>query len=131
MRIPFFFPLLALLVVTVPARAQDVLDRAEPSAANRRQPEPPAPETDLTLPEVGTAPAGVRAAPGVFVGAAVLKGLHVLTPADFADIVASRLGKTLSPGDLASFATAVANRVRARGFVFATASIAPQQIRNG
>lgn len=67
----------------------------------------------------------------IFVGAISLSGLQSLTPADFSDIVATRIGRTLSPAELKELTETIAARLRARGFAFASALIEPQRLATG
>lgn len=123
------------VVVASPAAAQDALDRINPvsNSANERKeaaptrPDPPAPvEVDIETPLAG-APAGQAVA----VGAIVLEGLEALSPADFADVLAERVGKTLNPDDLRALATAIGRRAQERGYKLAAAWIEPQRLDNG
>jgi hemolysin activation/secretion protein len=127
------FLLVALLLVAArPATAQDVLDRVEPSAASRDRIPDDVKETAPTARlEVDTRSGASDRNAAVLAGAIVLDGLKSLTPADFADIVAERIGQRLDSEQLASLATAIADRMRERGFVFASAWIAAQRIQNG
>ena len=65
------------------------------------------------------------------VGAITLSGLERLTPADFTDILTNSIGRRFSPKALYGLTNAIANRMRARGYVFATATIAPQRMTAG
>lgn len=125
----------ALTLAATPnqAAAQDALDRVDPTQVERereRQTDAPSapPKVELEV----DAPNGAPAARGsVLVGAVTFTGLRILTPADFADVIASRVGSTLSPAELASLANAIAERARARGYPFASAWIEPQRVANG
>jgi hemolysin activation/secretion protein len=91
------------------------------------------PDHQATIPVEMDAPpiqTGLPAA-AVFVGAVTIVGLHALAPADFADIVAKRIGQALSPDDLSALAGALSERMHERGFTFASAWIAPQRLANG
>ncbi|MDT8758439.1 hypothetical protein MZO42_07000 [Sphingomonas psychrotolerans] len=119
--------------MAAPARAQEALDRVAPNASTRES----AP-TEAVGPAAKTrveidAPSGSAASTSgsLLVGAVTLKGLQVLRPADFADIVSERVGRTLEPADLSALATAVADRARDKGLAFATASIGAQRLPNG
>jgi len=124
--------LLATLPFAAPARGQNALDRVqspvtkEDRAAEERTPPRPAARVEIEAPA-----AVVESARSVLVGAIVLRGLHALAPGDFADILATRVGQTLSPQALSELATAIAARARSRGLVFASAWIGPQQLQNG
>lgn len=67
----------------------------------------------------------------VFVGAITLTGLKSLKSAEFSDLVAQRIGQTLSRDDLKTLTGAVEERIRQRGFAFASAWIEPQRLING
>lgn len=120
------------------ARGQDAADQNAADRATSAQvaserdvpaeaPKPrPGVEVDAPEPAV-PAPGG----PGVFVGAMTLSGLQVLTPADFADIIATRVGQTLTPEELAALANAVSERIRARGYPMGVAWIDAQRVTNG
>lgn len=126
------FLLLALLLTTKPAAAQDVLDRVEPSAASRdRGPDEAKDTAPVARLEVDSPSGASDRNATVLTGAIVLDGLKSLTPADFADIVAERVGQRLESEELGALATTIADRMRARGLVFASAWIAPQRIQNG
>ncbi len=113
-----------------PARAQDALDRVAPTGGPRES----MPE-DAVVPASGVEADPVRAAvvsrKALLVGAVTLRGLQVLGPGDFADILATRVGQTLGPDELAALATAIAERAREKGLAFSTAAIGPQRLQNG
>ncbi len=127
----------ATLFAAAPAHAQPTPDGIDPGlVTGERQPvrqsEPDrrvAPQIDVA--QTAPAPATVGSGSTVFVGAITLAGLTRLTPADFTDIVTAHLGRSLPPGDLAHLADALAARARARGYIFATAMIAPQRLGAG
>ncbi|MCH4892587.1 hypothetical protein GO308_05620 [Sphingomonas sp. SFZ2018-12] len=116
-----------------PAFGQNALDRVQPPATReerapadtRTESEPV--QVDVDQPATAASPSS-RA---VMVGAIALKGLRSLAPADFADLLATRVGRTLTPDALARLASDIAERARARGLVFASAWIGIQQIENG
>jgi hemolysin activation/secretion protein len=114
------------------AWGQTALDRVAPNS-NVREAE----AAESTRPKAGVgvevdAPSGTaEAGSAIMVGAVTLQGLKDLTPADFADLLASRVGRTLSATDLSTLATAIADRARNRGYPFASAWIGAQQLRNG
>lgn len=127
----------ATLFAAASAHAQPTPDGIDPGlVTGERQPvrqsEPDrriAPPIDVA--QTAPAPAAVGSGSTVFVGAITLAGLTRLTPADFTDIVTVHLGRSLTPGELAHLADALAERARARGYVFATAMIAPQRLGAG
>lgn len=90
----------------------------------------PSPHTSVTI-ETPAPPTDATAHSAIFVGAISLSGLQALTPADFSDIVAARIGRTLSPAELKELTEAIAARLRARGFAFASARIEPQRLATG
>ncbi|MBB5710209.1 ShlB/FhaC/HecB family hemolysin secretion/activation protein [Sphingomonas xinjiangensis] len=67
----------------------------------------------------------------IFAGAISIAGLQALSPADFADLIAEQIGKTLATDQLASLASSIADRARSRGYAFASAWIGPQRLSNG
>ena len=73
-------------------------------------------------------PAAIR---GLDVGAIAILGLHAMSPGDFADVIATCIGRQMDPDDLAVLTNSIARRAHAEGFAFATAWIAPQRLRNG
>lgn len=113
------------------AHAQTALDRVAPAAL--RSPEQPAPTTPKPRVTIDVeAPSGAAAeGVAIFAGAITILGLQALLPADFADVIAGHVGKTLSPKQLASLATTIAERARSRGYMFASAWIEPQRLSNG
>jgi len=125
-----------LLFVTIPfgapAYGQNALDRAQPPAAREdRVPAEASKPREPVRVDVEAPAAVSRSTRAVLVGAIVLRGLESLAPADFADILATRVGRTLAPAELSELATAIAERARAGGLVFASARIGAQQLENG
>ncbi|NIJ24612.1 ShlB/FhaC/HecB family hemolysin secretion/activation protein [Sphingomonas japonica] len=122
-----------LLTMAAPSWSQEVLDRTDPSVQERSVPSPDLPTPDPKPPITVEAPSGTSAATttAVAVGAVTLVGLDRLTPADFTDIIADHVGRTLPGDELARLATRIAQRARARGLVFASAWIAPQRMTAG
>jgi hemolysin activation/secretion protein len=119
--------------VVAPASAQRALDRTNPDQGRRDEAARKViPAKKPAVPIEVDAPSGSSASDGsVLVGAVTLAGLQALSPADFADILAKRVGQTLRPADLSTLASDIAARARARGYVFASAWIEPQRIANG
>lgn len=125
-------PMLIAVLGASSAHAQTALDRVQPPTAPAERAAEAAPAAQPHIPvEVDAAPTAAPADRSVLVGAVVLRGLHVLAPADFADVLASRVGRTLAPAELSQLVTAIAERARARGLVFASAWIAAQQLSTG
>lgn len=122
------------VLATVPfgtaASGQPTLDRVQSVPEDRSAPDAPPAREPLKL-DVEAPRAASASKRTVEVGAIALKGLRTLAPADFADILATRIGRSLDPADISALATALAQRARDRGFVFATAWIEAQQLRNG
>lgn len=115
-----------------PVAAQITLDRVTPPS---RAPEPtPTAITPVLPPAIDVEP-NRSAAPAVTtvvtVGAISLVGLTALSPDQFSDILTDYVGKTLQPRELAALTDQIATRARDRGFVLATARIAPQRITAG
>lgn len=121
------------MVAAVSASAQNALDRIDPtnSSEKERKGTAPSPAATPVGVEVEAATAEAPAGPAIAVGAIVLVGLVVLMPADFADVLAEQVGRTLSPDDLRALATAIARRAQERGYALAAAWIEPQRVDNG
>lgn len=114
------------------AAAQVALDRADPTRIERTLPQ----AEPGTPPPVDSAPAAPPpiAQAGPITGtvrAIVVVGQDRLPPAVFAEAIAPVVGESLSHTQLAELAGAVADVARARGYPFATASIAPQPVTDG
>ncbi|MES2337124.1 MAG: ShlB/FhaC/HecB family hemolysin secretion/activation protein [Pseudomonadota bacterium] len=118
--------------VAQPALAQSAIDRVDPALIERdRLPVLPKPAKD--------APAVMRAAPQpsvntaseIELGAITLSGLAGLVPADFADIFARYIGRSVSSAELSRLAEEISARARGKGYVFASASIDPQRLTTG
>lgn len=112
------------------ARAQDVLDRVEPTRLEDRTEDQAANEVDLTADFEDT---NVDLAPGdkaVFVGAIEIVGLTALRNSEFADIVQGYIGRSLVSAEIAALTDALAGRARKR-FPLATAWVEPQDVRAG
>lgn len=127
--------LAGLMFPAAMACAQPVSTGIDPAlVTGDRQPVPfPQPDMASTGPiavDVVTAPTS-DVGSGVFVGAISVGGLQQMNPADFSDIVTTHIGRELAPTDLANLANAVADRIRARGYPFATAAIPPQSVNSG
>ena len=104
-------------------------EKLVPRAAEAKStPTRPVPSTVVAVPAVTTVafPSG-----GVLVGAIVLKGLSVLAPPDFTDIVDAHVGRALTNEQLSALAGAIAERARAKGYVFASARIDAQTMTAG
>lgn len=122
---------LASLLFVAPAYGQDALDRAQPPAAREEHvPAEANPSRQPVRVDV-EAPPPVSGSSRTLIGAVVLNGLETLKPADFADTLAEWIGRTVTPVELSELATAIAERARAHGLVFASAWIGAQQLENG
>ncbi|MEH3101897.1 ShlB/FhaC/HecB family hemolysin secretion/activation protein [Sphingomonas adhaesiva] len=124
----------ALTIAIIPATgsAQTALDRADPTLIERTLPAPVAPAEAPTPPPAAELPVARSdsAATGV-VRAIVVEGQDRLSPALFADVIASSLGQAMSRADLSRLAGRIADVARARGYPFATAIVPPQAMADG
>jgi hemolysin activation/secretion protein len=121
----------SLFILSTPAAAQVALDRVQPEGHVPAEPEAPVKSTPPPI-EVQAEPVENRTSgESILVGAVTLKGLQVLQPADFADVITPRLGQVIDDAGLRALAGAIAERARSRGFAFATAWIEPQHLSNG
>ena len=113
--------------------AQDAADRATSAQVASEREVPVEDAKPRQRVEVDIQPSAVLNAPGagLFVGAITLSGLTALHPADFADLIAERIGRTLSSQELSALADAVSARMRARGYPLGLARIEPQRLANG
>jgi hemolysin activation/secretion protein len=125
---------LVALGVLAPAAtgAQATLDRVDPARVERTMPADARPAGTLPV-AIAPAPAATPIASDlpITVGAVAITGLGLLHASDFADIVETYVGRTLSPAALAGLADAISERARARGYLFATTTIPPQKIEAG
>lgn len=123
------------LLAASEAQAQSSLDRADTvsrrqgEAGTARASEPAVPVVDVEAP--GSTPRTASPGAAVAIGAVTILGLQVLKAGDFADILGDYVGKDCSPADLEALASRLAQRTRARGYVFATATILPQRVVAG
>lgn len=126
----------AALALSGTATAQSALDRAT-RATQGESDRPAAPAASVAPVPVPVDVADDAAPPvasgeaPVAVGAIRLVGLQVLTPADFSDILGDYVGRECSTADLQALATRLTQRARARGYVFASTTIAPQRLVAG
>lgn len=122
----------ACLFAAQSVAAQTILDRVDPSKV---EPSASAPAPRAEDPRVDLGGTVMKAAAtldrSVFVGAITIAGLERLHAADFADLIIAHVGRTLTPIELARLADLVAERARARGYVFAQATIPPQSVTAG
>lgn len=120
-----------LAAVPGPASAQRVLDRADPASHAPPRPSEGPRATPPVRIEVDTRTPTVVTESDVMIGAVTFAGLDALDPAAFANVVEPYFGKFSTPDQLAELAGKVAERARARGYVFASASIQPQRLSTG
>ncbi|MET1756166.1 ShlB/FhaC/HecB family hemolysin secretion/activation protein [Novosphingobium sp. RD2P27] len=125
-----------MLVGTNTAKAQSVsdspttaLDRVDPAhAENDIAPrDGPRPQIETVEQPAGPTLGGTRYP----VGAIALTGLRILQPVDFVDIIEGYTGRALTGEELASLAKRIADRLQSRGYIFASAGIAPQPLDAG
>ncbi len=117
---------------TMPAAAQTAIDRVDPARIERENLPKPAPEAKTSVRIETPRDSGAAAtAASIDVGAIVFEGMRGLSAADFSDIVARYIGRTLDGSELARLAEEVAGRARGRGYVFASAWIEPQRLTTG
>ena len=116
------------------AQAQVPLDRADPTITARQLPADPA-ETPAATPEVAVpaAPAVDRIADRVTgpLRAVSIEGREQLPATAFADVIREAVGRRMTKAGLGDLANAVGGIARARGYPFATASIAAQAVQDG
>lgn len=120
------------LAWSYPAAAQDALDRTDPTQADVREDAQPIGHDETRIETVQ-----IKVDRTVFddtrydVGAIVVEGLVALSPQDFSDIVQDYSARTVSAGELSALSDRIAARARERGFIFASAVIAPQSLSSG
>ncbi|HEX8415242.1 MAG TPA: ShlB/FhaC/HecB family hemolysin secretion/activation protein, partial [Sphingomicrobium sp.] len=112
--------------------AQSAVDRVDPVRIERDSiPKPAKPDVPQVTLEAA-APAGVASlGQSIEIGAVTFSGLHELTPADFAQAITPYLGRSISPAELSALTTSIAEVARAKGLIFASASVAPQRLTAG
>jgi hemolysin activation/secretion protein len=91
-------------------------DQAAPLPQPQQLPAPPA----VTAPETGFMLRGVR-----------FSGASVFSAAQLQAMVASRIGKTATLGDLDAIAQQITTLYREHGYIFATAVVPVQEVKNG
>jgi len=116
-----------------PAAAQTALDRADPTIAARALPRPSLEQPERARPTevdaASRAAAGTTLTPPV--RAVRVLGAESVPESAYATAVAPVIGRTLDRAALATLAGQVAGAVRARGYPFATASVAAQPMTDG
>ncbi len=112
--------------------AQVKLDRADPTIIQRTLPQQKQAEPATSAPASTSSTISMPPPPitGV-VRAITVEGQDQIPPAEFASAIAPFIGQEMSGAELTQLAGAVAEVGRARGFPFATATIAAQSLANG
>lgn len=115
------------------AQAQTALDRADPRLIERTLPPAEAPPATAT-PAPALPTAAVATTPAALtevVRAVIVEGRDRLSPAVFADSIATVIGQRLDRAQVAALAGAIAATARAQGYPFATAQVPAQAQRDG
>ncbi len=114
------------------ARAAPSIIKADPSVVARQLP-PQAPAPALDQPEtIAPAQSGsVATTINVTPSAIVIEGNRAIESADYADATKDFVGRRLDAAGLRELAQSVGRLARSRGYVFATASIPPQDLAGG
>lgn len=116
---------------TVPSGAEQPVERGDAAVveASLKQDAPPraVPGSRPTA----AATQGAEFSSDVMAGAILVQGATSIRSAAFAPVVEPFVGRPLSAGDLKALTSAVADVARGRGYVFATAWIAPQSLQSG
>lgn len=114
-----------------PALAQVKLDRADPAVIERdlRRAEDARPQQVNPGPRTEAENAGAGNV-SITAGAIIVES-SVFSNDVFAPVIAPYLGRTLDAGELRELLSKVADVARAKGYLFATASIAPQAVSAG
>ncbi|WP_279349229.1 ShlB/FhaC/HecB family hemolysin secretion/activation protein [Erythrobacter litoralis] len=112
--------------------AQDALDRTDPTQAEDPETPPEELEESVYVDDVRVEKSANVVDEGRYdIGAIVLDGLIALTPADFADIIEDYSARSLTAMDLVALTDSIARRARERGYIFASAAVAPQSLSGG
>ncbi|MEW9856957.1 ShlB/FhaC/HecB family hemolysin secretion/activation protein [Novosphingobium sp. M1R2S20] len=114
-----------------PVFAQSALDRVTPRDASVAIPAATGDASQLPTEVENKSRTVQLQGEQILIGAVSISGLESLQPSEFADIISDYVGKTAGPNDLAVLTDRLAQRARDRGFVFATAQIAPQRLSLG
>ncbi|MGB3738393.1 MAG: ShlB/FhaC/HecB family hemolysin secretion/activation protein [Pontixanthobacter sp.] len=123
---------LSAVALSTAGQAQPVLDRTDPTQEEERG--DAVPQLDNAADPTLTAEQGRDLAldgETFAVGAIVIDGARALTPRDFVDIIQDYSARPVTGEELNTLADRIAGRARERGFVFATATIAPQSLDTG
>lgn len=107
---------LAIALAATPAIAQNALDRVDPTLEEERAERVQRDIPDSTI-DLSTEPAAERVPDtGMYqINAIILDGLVVLNASDFADIMETYNGQSLSGAQLGELSSALAERARSRG----------------
>src|SRR3984893_3078455 len=133
----FAFAVLALLIASVPAKAQ----QAGPSGFDPRQTEKyfeasqfgptPAARSALRMPRLARSEVSADAKPLLKLRRISLTGARAIPRDQILKAYQPYLGKKVSQADLAAIAAAISDLYRAAGFHLSRAIVPPQDIRNG
>ena len=119
------------LVGLRPAHAQDAQERIDPTQLEEREEEDtPSEAAPIYIEPESVLPVAVGTKQ-YDVGAIVIDGNSALSDEAFLDIIEAYSARTLTESEIAALADAVARRARERGYVLATATIAPQSLSPG
>ncbi|KQN25492.1 hypothetical protein ASE86_04445 [Sphingomonas sp. Leaf33] len=120
------------IVVASPALGQSAIDRVDPSRIERDNlPKPPKVKEPQPVVERAVPATVIPETIAVEVGAITFEGLRDLSERDFSDIFARYIGRSLSADELTRLTEEIGSRARGRGYVFASAAIAPQRLSAG
>ncbi len=122
-----------LLLAASPLAAQDAFDRTNPASQASREEriERPAEQVRIEVLPVLEMPQVGAGAEAVDIGAIVIDGLTVMGRDAFAATIEPFAGRPLDRTELAQLADAIAARLRAEGYILATAWIPEQRLVNG
>lgn len=113
--------------------AQDAFDRTNPDLQVERDPRMDVAEPTIRIafqPVLDMQPQQADA-DELAVGAIIIDGLQALARSDFASVIEPYAGRSLSRAELARLVDAIAAEARGRGYILATAWIAPQALTGG
>ncbi len=121
-----------MLLAANPLAAQDALDRTNPAsqAAREERVERPAEQVRIEVLPVLDMPKVGAGDDVLDIGAIVIDGLTVLDRATFAAVIEPFAGRPLGRAELVQLADAIAARMRAEGYILATAWIPEQALAN-
>lgn len=121
------------MLLASPLAAQDALDRTNPASQVTRDDRPLPPPEQVRIEFLPVLDTPMQAAGGapLDVGAIVIDGLTVLDRADFAATIEAYAGRPLERAELVKLTDAIAARLRAEGYILATAWIPEQALVGG